>query len=91
MPILLIIRDDYFIPLDKYLGPDIELYRSGDGCFTDCRYEQLGGVGIFRVDLSATGLQYHFSAYENPNANNSVKLPQAVFQSYPHKSRSNTI
>ncbi|RPH79237.1 MAG: hypothetical protein EHM80_08350 [Nitrospiraceae bacterium] len=82
IPSLLMIRDDYFIPLDKFLGPDIALYRSGDGCFTDRRYERLGGVGIFSVDLRDTGLHYHFSVYENPNAIDSVKLPQALFQGY---------
>lgn len=82
-PSLLMIRDDYFVSLEKLLGPDIALYRSGDGCFTDRRYECLGGVGIFRVDLRDTGLHYHFSVYENPNALDSVKLPKAVFQGYP--------
>jgi len=83
IPSLLIIRDDYLIPLDKFLGPDIAFYRSDDGCFIDRQYERLGSVGIFGVDLGDKGLHYHFSIYENPNAMNSVKLPQAVFQSYP--------
>jgi hypothetical protein len=77
-----VIRGDYFIPLDKLLGPDIALYRSGDGCFTDRRYDRLGGVGIFSVDLRDKGLHYHFSVYENPNALDSVKLPPAIFQGY---------
>ena len=80
IPNLLMIRDDYLIPLDKFLGPDIALYRSGDGCFTDRRHERLGGVGIFRVDLRDSGLHYHFSVYENPNAMNSVKLPRPFFR-----------
>lgn len=83
IPSLLVIRDDYFIPLDKLLGPDIALYRSDEGYFAGQRYERLGGVGIFRVDLRGTGLQCHFSVYENPNALALVKLPQAVFQGYP--------
>jgi hypothetical protein len=83
IPSLLIIRDDYLIPLDKFLGPDIAFYRSDDGCFIDRQYERLGGVGIFSVDLGDKGLHYHFSIYDNPNAMNSVKLPQAVFQGYP--------
>jgi hypothetical protein len=82
IPNLLVIRGDYFIPLDKLLGPDIALYRSGDGCFTDRRYDRLGGVGIFSVDLRDKGLHYHFSVYENPNALDSVKLPPAIFQGY---------
>lgn len=83
IPSLLVVRDDYFIPLDKFLGPDIAFYRSGDGCFADRRYERLGGVGIFRVNLRDTGLHYHFSVYENPNALDTVKLPQAAFRGYP--------
>jgi hypothetical protein len=82
-PSLLVIRDDYFIPLDKFLGPDIAFYRSGDGCFADRRYERLGGVGIFSVDLKDAEVHYRFSVYENPNAMDSVKLPQAVFQDCP--------
>ena len=83
IPSLLIIRDDYLIPLDKFFGPDIAFYRSDDGCFIDRQYERLGGVGIFSVDLGDKGLHYHFSMYDNPNAMNSVKLSQTVFQGYP--------
>jgi len=82
VPSSLMIRDDYFISLDKLHGPDIALYRSDDGCFIDRRYERLGGVGIFSVDLGEKGLHYHFSVYENPNAMDSVKLPQAFVQEH---------
>jgi hypothetical protein len=84
---LLIIRDDYRIPLEKFLGPDIALYRSRDGSFASRRYKRLGALAIFRCNLSLEeGLLYHFSVYDNPNAINAVKLPQGVFQDYPRRS-----
>jgi hypothetical protein len=87
-PNLLIIRDDYRIPLEKLLGPDIALYRSDDGSFANRRYERLGALAIFRCDLSLEeGLRYHFSVYDNPNAINAAKLPEGVFRDYPRRDR----
>lgn len=85
-PNLLVIKDDYWVDLDDHLGPDIALYRSGDGLFRNQRYDRLGGVGIFRVQLSGDGLTYHFSLCENPMAMNPVKLPQNAFHGYPRRS-----
>lgn len=92
-PTLLIIKDDYFTCLDKF-NADLALYcpargqhTSGylveNGHFADKRYERLGGVGILNVGLSVQGLRYRFSLYDNPNAVDPVKLPQAVFKGYP--------
>ncbi len=92
MPTLLVIKDDYFIALDKF-NADIALYcpasgsnRGGylaeNGYFVDRRYERLGGVGILNVGLGAEGLGYSFFVCENSNSISRVKLPQAVFQGY---------
>jgi hypothetical protein len=92
-PTLLIIKDDYFVCLDKF-NADLALYcpvrgqhTSGylaeNGHFADKRFERLGGVGILNVGLSAQVLRYCFSLYDNPNAVDTVKLPQSVFKGYP--------
>ena len=85
-PNLLIIRDDYQIPLERLLGPDIALYRSGDGSFADHRYERLGAVAIFRVDLLNNQIHHHFSVYDNPHALTAVRLPPGLFQGHPRRS-----
>jgi hypothetical protein len=88
MPSLLIIRDDYLAPLDTF-NKDIALfcqgrgmqaggYLSENGYFLDSRFERLGGVAIFSVELGERGLQYKFSVSYNPNALQAVRLPPAL-------------
>lgn len=93
MPTLLIIKDDYFIKLDKFnadlalycpaVGKHTGGYLAENGCFVDHRYERLGGVGILNVNLSAKGLQHSFFLCDNTNAVTAVQLPQSIFQGYP--------
>jgi len=88
MPSLLIIREDYLAPLDTF-NKDIALFcpgrgKQGDGYlaengyFLDSRFERLGGLAIFSVELGIRGLRYSFSVSHNPNAVQAVRLPPAV-------------
>jgi hypothetical protein len=89
MATLLVIKDDYFIPLDDFnadlalycpaAGSDQSGYLAENGCFVDYRYERLGGVGILNQTLSDGRVRYSFSVYDNPNALSAVKLPQDIF------------
>jgi hypothetical protein len=88
IPSLLIIRDDYLTSLDMF-NKDIALFCPGrgnqaggylaeNGYFLDSRFERLGGIAIFRVELGGGGLQYNFSVSHNPNAVEAVRLPSAL-------------
>ena len=88
IPSLLIIRDDYFINLDPF-NIDIALFCPGrgkhaggylaeNGYFLDSRFERLGGIAIFNVELGGRGLRYSFSISHNPKALGAVTLPPAL-------------
>jgi hypothetical protein len=96
---VLIIWDDYFIPLNP-INASIALYcpRSGaytegylaeNGCFVDRQYERLGAVGILNVKLSGERITYDFSVYDNSNAIKAVRLDQSAFNGYPRYDESN--
>jgi len=94
LPTLLVIKDDYFLDLDDFqanlalycpgAGPQAGGYLAEDGCFLDRRFERLGAVGIFQVELRPyEGLHRRFSIYDNLNALNPVQVPQSAFTGYP--------
>ncbi len=93
---LLVINGDLFESLnDRRLHVDIALYccprgigehPSGylaeNGYFIGNRYERLGGVGIFNVQLRAQGIEYRFDHYDNPNALAACAIPKTLFAGY---------
>lgn len=99
MPTLLIIYDDYFIPLDEFnaalalycpaVGQHKEGYLAENGYFLDHRYERLGGVGVFNVALPAEGIRYSYTLYENSNASNVARLLHSCFKGYPRFNETN--
>ena len=40
-------------------------------------------MGVFDVSLGATGFQYRFALFDNPNALPGVGVPRNVLGSYP--------
>ena len=93
MPTLLIIRDDYFIDLDKFnanialycpaVGEHTGGYLAENGYFVDHKYERLGCVGILNVKSISGVIHYDFFLCDNSNALNAVKVPTAIFQGSP--------
>jgi hypothetical protein len=58
-------------------------YLAEDGPFVDNRFERLGAVGIFKVDLPEEGMRYRFVLFENPHALPKVAVPPEVARGYP--------
>jgi hypothetical protein len=89
-PNLLIVADDLKMPLLESLDHvEIALYadhnRYGEvGYFTSARFENLGGVGVFRalsVAFSAVhSVEYEFKLFDNPFALPAVKLPDSLLK-----------
>ena len=87
-PNLLIVADDLKMPLQESLDHvEIALYADHDrygemGYFTSARFENLGGVGVFRalsLAFSAVhSVEYEFKLFDNPFALPSVKLPDSL-------------
>ncbi len=87
-PNLLIVADDLKMPLSESLDHvEIALYADhagyGEmGYFTSAKFENLGGIGIFRalsLAFSAVSkVEYDFKLFENPFALPSVKLPASL-------------
>ncbi len=85
MPNLLVVADDMHVPLEHGIETQAHnaLYLSipdDRGCFSDHRYERLGGVGIFWFDkdVDAPEVTYHLRLFLNPNALAATALPSDV-------------
>lgn len=87
-PNLLVIADDLKVPLlesPKQVGvalyADDDRYGGEKGYFTSAKFENLGGVGIFRaleeVSSAIHSVEYQFRLFDNPCALPSVKLPDS--------------
>lgn len=95
MPTMLVINDDLMVSLADW-GPDmldIALYcpkatghQAGylaeNGPFVDNRFERLGAVGVFQVDLTSS-VRYRFALFQNPHALPGVTVPPGIAEGYP--------
>lgn len=100
LPTFLVIRNDLVVDLNDW-GPwdtEIALYtpkHPGQSCgylaetapFADKSFERLGAVGIFTVDLPASGIQYRLEMFENPYALPSVAIPKAFLPGHQRHTR----
>jgi hypothetical protein len=80
---LLVVADDFFIPLAFTEIADAALYdkadQSGDelGIFGSRKYENVGGIGIFDTDSEAT-VEYTLQVFRNPFALPQTALPDSI-------------
>ena len=77
-PNLVIVSDDLFVSLQY--GTDIEaglaLYEPRTkGCFSDNRYQNLGGLGIFWMERNGREIWYDMRLYLNPYASPCCTIP----------------
>lgn len=87
-PNLLIVADDLHVDLLETLDHvEIALYADhtmyGEmGYFTSARFENLGGVGVFRAfsEARSKGVEYEFQLFDNPFALPSTKLPDSILK-----------
>ena len=87
-PNLLVIADDLHVSLlDSLEHVEIALYADhtmyGEmGYFTSARYENLGGLAVFRgaYFFGNPGVQYEFTLFDNPFALPSTKLPDSILK-----------
>jgi hypothetical protein len=93
MPNLLVIADDLFVSLEHVteLHAGQALYsksRAQPGYFTDARYDKLGGVGFFWLDVREQNVSYQMRLFLNPHALGGTALPpdiQAAFREERNK------
>jgi hypothetical protein len=85
-PNLLIVADDLRVSLhDSPDDVEIALYadhkRYGEvGYFTSAKFENLGGVGVYRAFSVGRGVEYEFRLFDNPFALPSTKLPNSLLR-----------
>ena len=85
-PNLLVVADDLRVNmLDCPDHVEIALYadhnRYGEaGFFTSTRYENLGGVAVFRAFSMGRGVEYELRLFDNPFALPSTKLPDSLLR-----------
>jgi hypothetical protein len=85
---LLVIADDLFVSLGHVteLHAGQALYsrsRAQPGYFTDARYDRLGGVGFFWLNVHEQNVSYQMRLFLNPHARSATALP-ADMQSMLH-------
>ncbi|HLW78363.1 MAG TPA: hypothetical protein VKU44_02090 [Terriglobia bacterium] len=74
----MIIADDLFVGLQHGtdVAAEMALYeKRSQGCFTDERYANLGGVGIFWIENDGQRICYEMRLFLNPHALPSTLLP----------------
>lgn len=86
LPNLLIVADDLRVCLHDSLN-HVEIALYGDhklygeaGYFTSPKFQNLGGVGIFRALSKGDGIDYEFRLFDNPFALPSTKLPSSLLR-----------
>lgn len=83
---LLVIADDLMVNLlDSLFHVEIAVYdregRYGEvGYFTSTRFQNLGGLAVFRASLGGNGIRYEFKLFDNPHALSSTRLPNSVLK-----------
>ena len=81
---LLVVADDFFLPLAFTQIADIALYdqekRWGDelGLFTSSQHENLGGMGVFDIDSEGSAVAYKLHIFGNPFASLRTTLPDSL-------------
>src|SRR5580704_10573464 len=83
-PNLLVIADDLFVPLvdwgdapaQQALFHKSTILEGEQGYFVTQRFENLGGVALFKVEMSGKGLHYEFNLHPNPYALPATSLPR---------------
>jgi hypothetical protein len=50
------------------------------GYFNSAKFENLGGVGVYRAISADRGVEYEFRLFDNPFALPSVKLPDSLLK-----------
>ncbi|MDE2321127.1 MAG: hypothetical protein KGL31_04315 [candidate division NC10 bacterium] len=94
IPTMLIVADDLRVALNSW--PEVvrialycrraQGYATGylaeDGCFASQRYEHLGAVGVFNVQLKGSTFEYRFCVFHNPNCLPAAAIPKTVFADY---------
>ena len=83
---LLVIADDLKVSLcDSLAHVEIAVYADhamyGEmGYFTSPRFENLGGLAVFRASIKDGGVHYEFKLFDNPYALPSTRLPKSIFK-----------
>lgn len=88
-PNLLIIADDLFLSLahSTNIHAGMALYeKHNNGCFTDEKYANLGGVGIFWIENDGRRIGYEMKLFLNPYALTSTGLPADIRLGFHGKS-----
>jgi hypothetical protein len=89
-PNLLVIADDLFVPLVNWGHVPVQqalfhtstILEGEQGYFVTPRFENLGGVALFKVELSGKGLHYDFALYQNPLARPETSLPKTFVDTF---------
>lgn len=83
---LLVIADDLKVNLfDCLAHVEIAVYANhamyGEmGYFTSPRFENLGGLGVFRSLIRGDGVHYEFKLFDNPYALPATRLPNSLLK-----------
>ncbi len=84
-PNLLIVADDFFVSLqhdtDMQVGAALYAART-EGCFSDRRYENLGGIGIFWIEQNDREIWYGMRLFLNPHASQRCSLPEDMRRAF---------
>jgi hypothetical protein len=90
-PNLLVIADDLFVPLatwgdlpaEQALFLKSTILEGEAGYFTSMRFENLGGVALFKAELPlGEALRYEFLLYPNPMARTQTALPKGFVETF---------
>lgn len=84
VPSLLVVADDLFMSLinGAQQFANMALYdMKSDGYFTNAKYENLGGIGIFSVRSSNTEIWYEMKLFLNPYAKGCA-LPEDITKGF---------
>lgn len=86
---LLVICDDLMVSLHDSLDHvEVALYANHklygeEGFFTSPRFQNLGGLGIFRALGTDRGVENHFAVFDNPFASEAASLPSSILRFKP--------
>jgi hypothetical protein len=89
-PNLLVIADDLFValtdwgalPVQQALFHTSTVLEGEQGYFVTPRFENLGGVAVFKAEMSGKGLHYEFVLYPNPLVRRETSLPKAFVDAF---------
>jgi hypothetical protein len=89
-PNLLVIADDLFVhlmnwgdlPVQQALFQTSTILEGEQGYFVTPLYENLGGVALFKAEMSGSGLHYEFALYPNPKARSETSLPRRFVDAF---------